>query len=333
MSDHRDVLILGAIEAERLSGTTWELLGCGRKLADKAEARLHCIIAGPGAGILSLSAIAGGADVVYASDDPHFQHYHPESYLPLVTEVAKQANPSIILLGHDDMGRDLAPRMAFKLAAGLCTDCIDISLDDQTGRLIHTRSVYGGNLMSASVANTGTQIATIRQKAMAPAKLDPDRVGSVISVDVGMDPCAFAIKVTDRTEEADVGGVKLEDAKVVISRGRGIGGPDGFKQLEQMARMLNGAVGASRPPCDSGWMPAARQIGLTGQIVAPDVYIAVALSGSSQHLAGCSGSKKIVAVNSDPEANIFSVADFGAVGDWKEILPSFMAKIDELNQG
>jgi electron transfer flavoprotein alpha subunit len=167
---------------------------------------------------------------------------------------------------------------------------------------------------------------------MTPLQADASRKGEIVKIDITIDASAIRTKVLQKVSE-QVEGVKLEDAAVVVAGGRGIGGADGFKILAELAKVLKGAVGASRPPCDNGWVPDTLQIGLTGKIVAPDLYVAVALSGSSQHLSGCSGARTIVAINKDPEANIFKVAHFGVVGDWKQILPPLTAKVKELVTG
>jgi electron transfer flavoprotein alpha subunit len=173
---------------------------------------------------------------------------------------------------------------------------------------------------------------SIRAKVFSPLEKDTSREGEIIPTEAGIDPSQIRARLINRVK-AEVVGVKLEDAPVVVCGGRGIGGPEGFQQLEELAKTLKGAVGATRPAVDNGWWPTTAQIGLTGKMVTPDLYIAVALSGSSQHMAGCSGSKNIVAINKDPEANIFKEAHFGVVGDYKQILPAFLQKIKELVEG
>jgi electron transfer flavoprotein alpha subunit len=192
-----------------------------------------------------------------------------------------------------------------------------------------TKPVYGGNARAIYTMETLPQMATVRAKAMTSLAPDSSRKGEVVTIAAGLDPAAIKTNVLQKVVQ-EVEGIKLEDAAVIIAGGRGIGGPEGFKQLEELAKLLKGAVGASRPPCDNGWVPETIQIGLTGKIVSPDVYLAVALSGSSQHIAGCSGSKNIVAINRDAEANIFKEARFGVVGDWKKIIPAFQTKVKEL---
>jgi electron transfer flavoprotein alpha subunit len=191
-----------------------------------------------------------------------------------------------------------------------------------------TKPVYGGNAQSVQVCDVDPQIATVRSKAMTPLARDESRKGEIITMSAGIDPASVRTRLLERKIEST--GIKLEDAHVIVTGGRGIGGPDGFKQLEELARILKGAVGASRPACDNKWVPDSLQVGLTGKIVSPDLYIAVAVSGSSQHLSGCSGSKVIVAINKDAEANIFKVAHFGIVADWKKALPAFTNKVKEL---
>jgi electron transfer flavoprotein alpha subunit len=215
------------------------------------------------------------------------------------------------------------------LGTAVTTDCIDVSIDPESKRLLQTKPVYGGNAQAVFVTDTDPQMVTIRTKAMTSPEPDSLRKGEVVNVPAGLQASDIRTKVVNRVI-AEVAGIKLEDAPVVVAGGRGIGGVDGFKQLEELARLLKGAVGASRPPCDNGWLQDTAQVGLTGKIIAPELYIAVAISGSSQHMSGCSGSKTIVAINKDKEANIFRYARFGVIGDWKKVLPAFTAKVKEM---
>jgi electron transfer flavoprotein alpha subunit len=224
---------------------------------------------------------------------------------------------------------DLAPRLSFRLETGLTTDCVDLSIDPASKLLLQTKPVYGGNALAVYVCETRPQMVTVRSKMMSPLDRDDSRKGEVIAFDPKIDDSLIRTEVIERVKE-ETEWVKLEDADVVVSGGRGIGDPSGFKQIEELARLLGGAIGASRPPCDLKWVPSTHQVGLTGKIVIPDLYIAVGISGASQHLAGMSESKRIVAINEDQKANIFDVAHYGVVGDYREVLPSFIKKVSEL---
>ena len=313
----------------KLAPIALELLGIGAKLAKELGQELNAVLIGQNLGELAKEAIAYGANKVYAVDDPLLKEYLTDSYLTVMEKVVKQVQPQIVLLGQTPMGRDLTPRLAFRLNTGATMDTTALAIDPASKRMLQTKPVYGGNAQIVQVCEANPQIATVRSKAMTPAEKDANRKGEVIGVAAGIDPAAVRTKILERKTEA-AAGIKLEDAKLVVTGGRGIGGPDGFKQLGELAGILKGALGASRPPCDNKWIPDTHQVGLTGKIVSPDVYIAVAVSGSSQHLSGCSGSKVIVAINKDPEANIFKVAHFGVVGDWKKVVPAFTAKCKEL---
>jgi electron transfer flavoprotein alpha subunit len=247
-------------------------------------------------------------------------------------KVVKQTMPQIVLLGQTSIGRDLAPRLAFRLGTAATMDCVELAIDPASKRLLQTKPVYGGNARGIFASESDPQIATVRAKAMSPRKRDDSRKGEVVAIEAGLAPSAIRTKVLEKVKE-EIEGIKLEDASVVIGGGRGVGSAEGFQQLAELAKLLKGAVGASRPPCDSGWIPDTQQVGLTGKIVTPDLYIAIGISGASQHLAGCSSSKTIVAINRDPEANIFKASHYGIVGDWKKVLPALTEKVKELLAG
>ncbi len=332
MSEYKGVMIYGEVTDGKLAAITTELLGCGRKLADDLGQELCAVLIGSGISSLAQETIAFGADKAYVIDDPLLKDYQTDSHVLVMEKVVKQVMPQILLLGQTSIGRDLAPRLAFRLETAASMDCIELAIDPDSKLLLQTRPVYGGNAQATFTCESYPQIATVRAKAMSPLERDASRQGEVITIEAGLDPSAIRTKVLEKVPE-EVVGIKLEDAKVVVTGGRGIGGTEGFKQLEDLAKILKGAVGATRPPCDNGWVPDTWQVGLTGKIVTPDFYIAVALSGSSQHMSGCSGSKNIIAVNKDPEANIFKVAHYGVVGDWKKVLPAFTEKVKELLAG
>lgn len=332
MAEYKGVMVHCEVAEGRLAAIATEALGCARKLAGSLGEEVQAVLAGSGVASLAQEAIAFGADKVYVVDDAMLKDYMTGPYVSVIEKVIKQAMPQIVILGQTSIGRDLAPRLAFRLGTAATLGCLDLAIDANTKRLLQTKPVYGGNAQAIFSCDTNPQVATIRAKAFSPLERNASRQGSVVNVAAGLDPAAIKTKLVERVKEA-VEGIKLEDARVIVTGGRGIGGADGFKQLEEIARLLKGAVGATRPPCDNGWVPGSLQIGLTGKIVGPDLYIAVALSGASQHMSGCSGAKNIVAINKDPEANIFREARFGVVGDWKKVLPAFTAKVKELVAG
>ncbi len=329
MAEYKGVLICGEIVEGRLAAIATELLGCGRKLADDLKEELSAVLIGSGVEESAPELIAYGADRVYVVDDPLLKDYQTDSYVAAMEKAVSQVMPRILLLGQTALGRDLAPSLAFRLDTGLSMDCVELDIDPESKLLLQTRPVYGGNARAIFTTAGQPQMATVRAKAMSPLERDASRKGEITRIDAGIDPSAIRVKFIDKVKE-EVEGVKLEDASVVVCGGRGIGGPEGFTQLDELAKALKGAVGATRPPCDNGWVASTMQVGLTGKIITPDVYIGLALSGSSQHMAGCSGSKNIIAINKDPEANIFREAHFGIVADWKQALPAFTEKVKEL---
>jgi electron transfer flavoprotein alpha subunit len=333
MAEYKGILVCGELVEGKLASITTELLGCGRKLADDLKEDLSCLLVSDSVGEASKEAIAFGADKVYAVEHPALKEYQADSYMQAAEKLVKEVSPRIILLGQTSMGRDLAPRLAFRLGTSLTTDCLDLSIDPETKLLVQTRPVYGGNAQAIFTSEFMPQMATVRTKAMSPLERDDSRKGEVIPTKIDIDTSKVRPKILETVKEEAVG-IKLEDAPVIVSGGRGMGGPEPFQTtLKELADLLHGAVGASRPPADNGWVPEALHIGLTGKIVAPDIYIAIAISGASQHTAGCTGSKHIIAINKDPEANIFREAELGVVGKYEEVVPALTNKLKELLAG
>jgi electron transfer flavoprotein alpha subunit len=327
MKEYKGVLVYGEVAAGRLSSTTCELLGCGRKLADELGQSLACVVASDAPGDSIVEAGTRGADIVYTAELAK-DAASSAAHVALAARAVAEAAPAVVLIGHTALGRELGPRLAFRLGVAAATDCIDLRVDPENKTVVMTKPVYGGNALADFVSRAAPQIATVRPKAMSSGEPDPSHKAE--TVQLAPEPGTEAVKVLERVQE-EVAGVKLEDASVVVSGGRGTGGAEPFGTiLKELADVLGGAVGASRHPCDNGWAPEAMHIGLTGKIVAPDLYVAVAISGASQHMAGCSGSKTIVAINKDAEANIFVEANYGVVGRFEEVLPAFTAKLREL---
>jgi electron transfer flavoprotein alpha subunit len=329
MAEYKGIAVYCEVKDGKILPIAAEGLGIGRKLADELGQELAAILVGSNVGNLAQQAIAQGADRAYVVDDPLLKDYQTDAYVNVMEKVINQITPQVLIMGQNDTGRDLAPRLAFRLGVTVTMDCVDLAIDPTSKRLLQTKPVYGGNAQAVFTSDTNPQMVTIRTKAMTALEPDASRKGEVTSIPADLQVSDIKTKILDKVVE-EVAGIKIEDAEIVVSGGRGIGSAEGFQQLEELAKMLKGAVGASRPPCDNGWVPDTIQVGLTGKIIAPELYIAIAISGSSQHMSGCSGSKTIVAINKDAEANIFRQARFGVVGDWKKVLPAFSEKVKAL---
>ena len=330
MDTHKGVLVCGEIAEGKLAPITIELFGIGRKLANELGEELSVLLMGSQATGLAKESIAYGADKVYVAEDGLLDQYNSDAYTQVAADLCRNILPSIMLLGHTDIGCDLAPRLNGRLGGGLAMDCLTLSIDPANKLLLSTRPVFGGNALATTVSRSvRPQMATLRLKTVLPAERNDSRQGQVIPVDSKIDTSAIKVKVVERIKE-EVEGVKLEDAEVVVAGGRGMGSAQNWEMIKELARVLNGAVGATRPPCDEGWAPVSLQIGQSGKVVSPKLYIAVAISGAMSHIVGALGSKVIVAVNKDKEANIFNVAHFGIIGDFKEVLPALTAKLKDL---
>ncbi len=321
------VLVFGeAAEDGSLAPVTGELLGAAKSLGGSVV----CALLGAGVEGLAKECGALGADKVIVVDDEVLKEYQGDAYVPIGERICKEADPSVVLFGQTMIGRDMAPRLAARLGTAAAMDCVELSLDGE--KLQASRPCYGGSARARYTFNGRPQIATLRAKVYDPPERDDSRQAEVVTQSADVSADAIRTRVVSRRKE-EVEGVRLEDAAAVVSGGRGLGGPEGFQSLEELAEILGGAVGATRAVCDMGWYPVATQVGLTGKVVTPDLYIAVGISGASQHMAGISQVKNIVAINKDPEANIFQAARFGVVGDWKEVVPAFTEKVRELKAG
>ena len=331
MADGTGVLIVGDTTDGQLGSTTGELIAAGQIIAADLDENLSVALLGDTLDDAEQQAIAHGAQKVFAVTHPLLAEYQVDLHLSALETLCKETNPRVILIARTNEGRELAPRLAFRLGVGLAQDCLEVSVDSSEKKLLANRPVYGGNAIAVVRCDQTPQIAAIRPKAYEPTETDSSRQGEVVSFPVDLDASMALTQIVETViEEAE--GVKLEDAHIVISGGRGLGGPEPFAHLEELAKIMGGTVGASRAAVDSGWVPSNYQVGLTGKTITPDLYIMVAISGASQHMAGCSGAKVIVAINKDAEANIFKEARYGVVGDWETVLPALTAAVRELTQ-
>jgi|TARA_B110000116_G_scaffold271723_1_gene293379 electron transfer flavoprotein alpha subunit len=326
-----EIIIFAEIDGEGLHSTVGELISAGKKIVEDTDNVISAALIG-GNQDLASQAIALGADKVYLANDDAIQEGVADAYLAAMHRICIQVEPTVVLTSKTPIGRAVGPRLAYRLGSGIAQDCTDVSLDSDSGRVTATRPVYGGNAMAKfTFADKDPQVIIMRLKAFETAAPDSSRNGEVVEFEISLDESDIKSKLVETVKEESEG-VRLEDAAVIIGMGRGLGGPEPFSQLEELAKVFNGAVGASRAVCDAGWLDHSYQIGLTGKTVTPDVYITVGISGASQHMAGCSSSKNIVAINKDGDANIFKEASFGVVGDWEKVLPAFTATARELLQ-
>ncbi len=314
------ILVIGEVDSAGLTAPTRELLGAASRLAPQLGGGVALALIGEGLGDVAASAGPAGADTIYTADDASLAQYQTDSYLPVVQSIVETDSPAVVFIAQSSMGRDLAPRLATRLGTAAAMDALALEVDGD--RVKATRSCYGGNARQVVTVQTNPQIVTVRPKSQEALEPDSSRSSSVQAVAV---PGAEVRARVTGKEQAESEGVRLEDAEIVVSGGRGLGGPEAFSDLERLAGVLRAAVGSSRAACDLGWYPPSQQVGLTGTVVSPTLYLAIAISGASQHMAGCGGSKNIVAINKDPDAAIFAFSRFGIVDDYKKVLPAIEA--------
>ncbi|MEK3798092.1 electron transfer flavoprotein subunit alpha/FixB family protein [Peribacillus sp. FSL H8-0477] len=319
----RKFLILGETREGSLRNVSFEAIGAAKLAADGGK--IVGVLIGDGIQSLGAELIQYGADRVVTVEDEKLSQYTSDGYAQAILAVIETEKPEGIIFGHTALGKDLAPRIASKLNSGLISDVT--SIEETGGNLVFTRPIYSGKAFEKKIVTDGIIFATIRPNNIDPVEKDETRTGDTTSLNVEIKDLRAIIKdvVRKATE-----GVDLSEAKVVISGGRGVKSEEGFEPLKELADVLGGAIGASRGACDADYCDYSLQIGQTGKVVTPDLYIACGISGAIQHLAGMSNSKVIVAINKDPEANIFKVADYGIVGDLFEIVPLLTEEFKKL---
>jgi electron transfer flavoprotein alpha subunit len=305
---------------------SWEALAAARSIASAYGDQVTACVFGQDIGDRAQEAIHYGADRVFAADDATLAEFRVEPYAALITSLAQEHEPAVILMGATARGRELAPTVAVDLQTGAIADVTELELED--GNIVATRPVYAGKLLSkCTIPERRPQIITVRPRAFSRPEPDTGRTGQVVQVTPAISEDEIKNKVTGfATAE---GQVSLSDAAIIVSGGRGVGGPEGFEPVVELARVLGGAVGASRAAVDAGWIPYAHQVGQTGKTVSPDLYIACGISGAIQHQAGMRTSKVIVAINKDPEAPIFKLAQYGIVGDLFKVVPALTRAFKE----
>jgi electron transfer flavoprotein alpha subunit len=329
LSAYKGVWVFAEQHKGSVATVALELLGEGRKLADKKKTKLSAIFIGHGIKDKAKELIAYGADIVYLADDPGLKDFNDDSYAAILMTLAKQHKPEIILAGATAIGRSFFPKVASALHTGLTADCTVLDIDTESGHLHQTRPAFGGNIMATIVSpNHRPQMATVRHKVMKPAPRNDSRTGDIIEIRYthSGNLRTRVIKTIEELSET----VNICEADIIVAGGRGLGGAKNFQMIEELAKALGGAVAATRGAVDEGWIPYSHQVGQTGKTVCPKLYIACGISGAIQHVAGMQSSDVIVAINKDPDAPIFNVATYGIVGDVHEVVPIMIKKIREL---
>jgi len=330
MAISNDILVVAlADEANEgnVTGLSLEMLGRARELADTLGGSVTAVLFGASFGAEAATLVAHGADKVTLIAGDLLVPYRADAWLPDLVAIATEMSPALILIGQGTVGGDLAPRLAFRLESSVATGCEDVSLDGD--KVLLTRACYGGKAREVVSFAPATSVATVKPKSLSAMPRDDARTGDIVTVPATVAADSIRTTVTNRESEQLVG-QQLESAEVIVAGGGGLGGPEGFEAAAALADALGGAVGASRVACDMGWCPSHMQVGLSGKTVAPQLYIAVGISGAGQHMAGCANAGAIVAINADPDAPIFNYAHFGVVGEFEELIPALTEEIAKL---
>jgi electron transfer flavoprotein alpha subunit len=326
-SDYNGVWVFCEQIGGEIARVGYELLGSGRGLADSLGEPLVAVLLGHGLKDKAKSLILHGADGVIYVDHPELSHFNDESYAKVLINLIKERRPDIILAGASSIGRSFIPRVAAGVQTGLTADCTELSIGAQDRLLYQTRPAFGGNVMATILCpHTRPQMATVRPRVMKPLDPDDSLSGEVEVIEPGESWLTTRVEVVEVVRETKET-ANLAEAEVIVTGGRGLGSPDKFAMLEELASLLEGAVGASRAAVDAGWMPYAHQVGQTGKTVSPKLYIALGVSGAIQHLVGMQSSENILAINKDPGAPILDVATIGVVEDLFEVVPALIKKI------
>jgi len=329
IKDYKGIWVFIEQKNGKIQSVSYELLGKAQELAKKLACKVSGVLIGNNLDDQLDELAWQGADNIYLVQAPEIANFQDEPYTNILVKLVQKYKPEILLCGATAIGRSLISRVAIKIKAGLTADCTGLDIDPDKKILLQTRPAFGGNIMATIISpNYRPQMATVRHKVMQPIAPDKHRKCKVIRENFDNGLYASRTKLLDIVEEIE-SLVNIAEADIIVSGGRGMGGPENFKLLEELAHILGAAVGASRAAVDSGWMPYSHQVGQTGRTVSPKIYIACGISGQIQHLVGMQSSKIIVAINKNPDAPIFKVATYGIVGDLFEIIPALTQKFKQ----
>ena len=327
-----EVLILGEIKEGSLDLKTIELLGAGKKLASELDGEYSLLLIGNSVSKVADEALSHGPARVYKMEHPLLEGFKPDLWMAALEQACRKITPKVLLMSHSFVGMELGPRLSSRLNSRLTTDCIDLSIDPADGLLLRTKPVSGGNAISVFKFEGEPQLATVRGKVFAAAE-PVDATGAIEEITPEIDESMIRVESLEIVEEESVA---LDKASVVVAGGAGLGEEDGFELLEELAEALgksfdNVMIGCSRVAVDKGWISSDHQVGLTGTLISPDIYVAVGISGAIQHLVGMVHAKKIIAINTDKSCNMFKVADYGIVEDYEDVIPALIEKLEELS--
>lgn len=322
LNDYKNIWVFIETECGKPKNVGYELLNVARPLADQKGCPLVAVVIGKDIENVAKDAIRYGADSAITVDGPEYEHYTTDAFAKAMVTLVEKYKPETLMIGATNNGRDMGPRVSCRLKTGLTADCTEIDIDEKTGNIAWTRPTFGGNLMATIMCpDNRPQMGTVRPGVFKKGAYDESRTGEIIKEDVHVAPEEIRTTLVERVNEITEA-VNLEEAEVIVAGGRGVGSAENFKLLEELADVLDATLGCSRAVVDAGWMPYAHQVGQSGKTVAPKLYFAIGISGAIQHLTGIAGSDTVIAVNKDPDAPIFGVADYGIVGNLTEVVPA-----------
>ena len=326
-SDVNNILVyMETDETGAITQVSLEALNAAKQIACDKSAAVGIFLIGDKVSSAADELQFHNVDKIYLKEDNRLKSYQPRAFLKIFERVYENLKPELVVFSNSTNSLDFSGRIAFKLNAGLITDCVKI--ESEKDDIFYTKPVYSNNIMVVYSCSHLPCIITVRSKSVAPSERSEKKEGEIVSVDEEIDLSLDEYDVVEKVIQKDKG-MNLADAKIIVSGGRGVGGSEGFGYLKELADLLGGQVGSTRPPCDMGWISPGAQVGITGTIVSPSLYIAVGISGSFQHMAGMIDSKVVIAINSDPDATIFKISNYGVIGEYEEVLPGFIEGIKD----
>ena len=325
LNDYKNIWVFIETECGKAKNVGYELLHVARPLADQKGCPLVAVVIGKDIEGVAKDAVCYGADSAIIVDGPEYEYYTTDAFTKAMVTLVEKYKPETLMIGATNNGRDMGPRVSCRLKTGLTADCTGIDIDEETGNIAWTRPTFGGNLMATIMCpEHRPQMGTVRPGVFKKGAYDEGRSGEIVKEEIHVAPEEIRTNLVERVNEV-AEAVNLEEAEIIVSGGRGVGSAENFKLLEELAAELGATGGCSRAVVDAGWMPHAHQVGQSGKTVAPKLYFAIGISGAIQHLAGISGSDRVIAVNKDEDAPIFDVADYGIVGNLNEVVPALTA--------